>query len=252
MAAGPLEETIIEPYVLALWRELGVGEHRSSRGGYVRYSKHPGMITIVPPGLAPAVRAQNPSSVVLLALTPAFERAVREELDGRPEEVPFQTGFYDPQLQQMMTLLLAEATQDGASGRLYAEHLAIALTTRLLQPRIRTQRSSRTAAALPRPVLQRIVDRMHDINDTADLRELAGESGYSRSHFIRMFRAAMGVTPHRYSLQLRVEKAQQELARGHASLIEIAANCGFASHSHMSRVFRQLLGVTPSSYRRGR
>ncbi len=250
MDAGARDESVLEPCVIALWRKLGLGEHGAARGGYVRYKKQPGMITIIPPGIAPAVRAQNPSSFVLLALTPTFERAVKEELDGRPEEVQFKAGFYDPPLQHLLTLLLAEATENGLLGRLYAEHLAHALTMRLLLPRGSEKRSSRAASALPRPVLQRVLERMHDLESEPDLRELAAQGGYSRSHFLRMFRAATGLTPHRYLLQLRVQKAQRELAQGRASLIEIAADSGFASHSHMSRVFRQLLGVTPSEYRR--
>ncbi len=250
MAAGAHDESVVEPYVLALWRKLGLGEHAAARGGYARYKKQPGMITIIPPGIAPAVRAQNPSSFVLLAVTPTFERAVKEELDTRPEEVRFQTGFYDPTLQHLLTLLLAEAAQNGLLGRLYAEHLAHALTVRLLLPRGPRKGSSRAASALPRPVLQRVLERMHDLENEPDLRELAAQGGYSRGHFLRMFRATTGLTPHRYLLQLRVEKAQRQLALGRASLIEIAADSGFASHSHMSRVFRQLLGVTPSEYRR--
>jgi len=73
---------------------------------------------------------------------------------------------------------------------------------------------------------------------------------YSRSHFLRMFETATGLTPHRYLLQLRLERAQELMRKGSTSLIDIAALCGFSSHAHMSRVFRQLLGVTPSQYRR--
>ncbi len=192
MEAGPRDEAVLKPYVIALWRKLGLGEHGAVGGGYIRYKKHPGMLTVIPPGIAPAIRAQNPSSFVLLALTPTFERAVKEELEARPEEVQFKAGFYDPPLQHLLTLLLAEATQHGLSGRLYAEHLAHALTMRLLLPRGCERRSSRAVAALPRPVLKRVLERMHDLENEPDLCELAAQGGYSRSHFLRMFRAATG------------------------------------------------------------
>ncbi|MEI9947768.1 MAG: AraC family transcriptional regulator [Pseudomonadota bacterium] len=101
-----------------------------------------------------------------------------------------------------------------------------ALTVRLLLPRGPRKGSSRAASALPRPVLQRVLERMHDLENEPDLRELAAQGGYSRGHFLRMFRATTGLTPHRYLLQLRVEKAQRQLALGRASLIEIAADSG--------------------------
>ena len=80
---------------------------------------------------------------------------------------------------------------------------------------------------------------------------LAKESGYSRVHFLRMFRAATGYPPHNYLLNLRVERARELLANPTLSLTDIALECGFSSHSHLSRVFRQVLGATPSEYRRG-
>lgn len=91
---------------------------------------------------------------------------------------------------------------------------------------------------------------MHDLNANLNLQALATETGYSRSHFLRMFQAATGVTPHRYLLQLRLERAQELMKRGCASLIDIAFLCGFSSHAHMARMFRHFLGVTPSEYRR--
>jgi AraC family transcriptional regulator len=110
--------------------------------------------------------------------------------------------------------------------------------------------ASPTASPLPRHLLQRVLERMHDLVADLDLQTLAAESGCSRSHFLRMFEAATGRTPHRYVQQLRLERAQELIRKGSTPLIDIAALCGFASHAHMSRVFRQLLGVTPSQYRR--
>jgi len=47
---------------------------------------------------------------------------------------------------------------------------------------------------LQKRLLQRVLDRMKaDLATDLDLRTLAAESGYSRSHFLRTFRAAMGV-----------------------------------------------------------
>jgi AraC family transcriptional regulator len=82
------------------------------------------------------------------------------------------------------------------------------------------------------------------------LQALANESGYSRVHFVRMFRAATGSSPHNYLLNLRLERARELLKNPSLSLIDIALDCGFSSHSHMSRLFHKRVGVTPSAYRR--
>jgi AraC family transcriptional regulator len=45
------------------------------------------------------------------------------------------------------------------------------------------------------------------------LKILARESGYSRAHFARLFRAATGMTAHRYVLERRIPRARQLLAQ---------------------------------------
>jgi transcriptional regulator GlxA family with amidase domain len=119
------------------------------------------------------------------------------------------------------------------------------------------QLTGEMAPRAPRPRvanhrLRRVVTRMEcDRSKDLDLKTLASESGYSKSHFLRIFRGATGYTPHKFLVQLRIEKAQ-DMIKSESSplLVEIALECGFSSHAHLSRAFRQLLGVTPSEYRR--
>jgi AraC family transcriptional regulator len=82
------------------------------------------------------------------------------------------------------------------------------------------------------------------------LTQLAAESGYSRTHFLRMFRGATGQSPHRYLLELRLKKAASMLARRSLSLMDIALACGFSSHAHFSTAFRSRFGLSPSAFRR--
>jgi AraC family transcriptional regulator len=64
-----------------------------------------------------------------------------------------------------------------------------------------------------------------------------------------MFHAAVGQTPHRYLIHLRLAYAKKLLRHKRVSLIDVAAACGFSSHGHMTHVFRRTLGMTPSEYR---
>jgi AraC family transcriptional regulator len=245
-------ESISEGYILGLWCNTVSGEHTNERGGHIPYTKRPGTITFAPPGIVPAVRQHNRFEIILCALEPAFVSCVEDELNQlATTRLPYRTGFQDATLRQLMRLLVAEASQGGPSGRLYADHLAHALVLRfLLHGKPPRGNVSAAASPLPRHLLQRVLERMHDLAADLDLQTLAAETGYSRSHFLRMFETATGLTPHRYLLQLRLERAQELMRKGSASLIDIAALCGFSSHAHMSRVFGQVLGVTPSQYRR--
>ena len=99
-------------------------------------------------------------------------------------------------------------------------------------------------------LLRRVVERMQSFDSDLSLQALANESGYSRVHFVRMFKAATGSSPHNYLVNLKLERARELLKIPSMSLIDIALDCGFSSHSHMSRLFHKFVGVTPSAYRR--
>jgi len=104
---------------------------------------------------------------------------------------------------------------------------------------------------LPLPRLRRVVERMEaDLNAQLDLQTLAIEGGYSRNHFLRMFREATGYTPHQYLLNLRVKRTQTLMKNKSMRLIDVALASGFSSHAHLSRVFKRVIGETPSEYRR--
>jgi len=82
------------------------------------------------------------------------------------------------------------------------------------------------------------------------LQELASEVGYSRSHFLRMFHATTGTTPHRYVLNRRVERARRLLGDPEMSIAQVAYCCGFSSQAHLTLAFRKVCGLTPGEYRR--
>ena len=249
---GERPERLSERHILGLWSgDIAYGERPNGRGGFEPYAVNPGTVTFLPAGWIPAIRVTNSFEITLCLLESDFMQGVMSELDRQPtQELRYLPAIDDPSIRQLMTLLSVEARQGGPSGKLYADYLAHAIAIRMFSYKGRQIDSRRSPSALPRHLLRRVVQRMHDLNSPLDLQILARETGYSRTHFLRMFRAATGATPHQYLLRLRVQRAQELMRRGKASLIDVAAACGFSNHAHMSRIFRQLLGVTPSDYRR--
>ncbi len=82
------------------------------------------------------------------------------------------------------------------------------------------------------------------LNDLADLAQL------KPLRFLRMFQRAMGLPPHSYLVQLRVERAKALLAQG-SPIAQTAFDTGFTDQSHLNRHFKRLVGVTPGQYRQG-
>ena len=90
-----------------------------------------------------------------------------------------------------------------------------------------------------------------NLNGAVTLADLALECRLSVSHFSRAFRQSMGVAPHRWLLNRRVELAKDLLRDRESSLSQIALRCGFADQSHFTRVFTRRAGVSPGAWRRG-
>jgi len=80
------------------------------------------------------------------------------------------------------------------------------------------------------------------------IQELADASHTSKYHFLRLFKRAVGITPHRFQLQNRTRKAQRLIENG-MSLTDVAFATGFFDQSHFIKCFKKIVGVTPSEYK---
>ncbi len=69
-------------------------------------------------------------------------------------------------------------------------------------------------------------------------------------HFIRMFKANTGKTPHKYLLNIRLLKAKEMIEKGNCSVGEVARLNGFINPAHFSSVFKQAIGMPPSKYKK--
>ena len=99
-----------------------------------------------------------------------------------------------------------------------------------------------------RASLHRARDFIGDrLDDNVSLDDVAAAAGLSRFHLVRAFRAAFGLPPHAYQVQMRLARARQLLAEGQ-SAAATAARLGFVDQSHLNRRFKQSLGVTPVQY----
>jgi AraC-like DNA-binding protein len=66
---------------------------------------------------------------------------------------------------------------------------------------------------------------------------------------LRQFQRVVGLPPHAFVVQLRVERAR-DLLRAGRSPASVAAALGFADQAHLTRQFKQRIGVPPGAYAR--
>ena len=64
-------------------------------------------------------------------------------------------------------------------------------------------------------------------------------------HFLRTFRAVVGMTPHQYILHTRLHRAAVRLRRTADSISAIAFAAGFNDLSTFNRRFARIMGLSP-------
>ncbi|MBF2029577.1 MAG: helix-turn-helix transcriptional regulator [Oscillatoriales cyanobacterium C42_A2020_001] len=157
----------------------------------------------------------------------------------------------DPLLFQISLALTAEIAADYPGGRLYGDSICNFLAVHLLKnysnlaPKI-----PQYEGGLSQRSLQQVLDHIDSFLDRdLSLEALASVVGISRYHFINLFKQSMGMTPHQYVIQQRIERAQMLLRDRTLAISEISLACGFTNQSHFTRLFRKHVGVTPKTYR---
>jgi AraC family transcriptional regulator len=82
------------------------------------------------------------------------------------------------------------------------------------------------------------------------LAELSEVFGLTSFHLLRAFSRSIGLTPHQYTLQLRLRRSLRLIETHEGRLADVAIALGFSSHGHFSTAFRKAFGVTPADYLR--
>ncbi|REE99635.1 helix-turn-helix domain-containing protein [Thermomonospora umbrina] len=262
-------------FALARWRVDGEAE------GLTRRSEHQLFVTLPGSGgwtvaeLEGERRHEGPECPGATTFIPGSRRrwshyegegiayaSIRLDPDvlGPLEELPAQVDFIgftnrpDPFVHHLVHVLAEETRRGEDAGDLFADGVAGALMLHLLR-----RHSDAAPRALRRPtppmpgaVLRRVLEHLHD-NLGEDLRiaTLADLAGVDRYRFGRCFKAATGLSPHRYVLERRLERAAGLLrADGRRPIADIAHQVGFSSQSHLTTAFRRRYGTTPHAYRR--
>lgn len=159
--------------------------------------------------------------------------------------------FDDPAITRV-GLSLVDALEVGAPD-LYAQSAAHFLATHLLSSQSRWPSrlgDERRPGILSDRRLMRVLAYMDArYMEPLSLDDLAREAGVSRFHFVRLFRARVGIPPHRYIVRLRMDAAATLLAETDRSIEEIALACGYHTARHFAAAFRRHFSRTPSEYR---
>ena len=169
-----------------------------------------------------------------------------EELPHFPSPV-----IKDPHLSSRILSCLL--TIDGSDVLLEKESLLLSVLGQMIERRHAHKKENPPFERIGKvPAVKRILEYL-DANFTLNvtLTELSRMANISRYHLLRLFRAAVGLPPHAYLIQKRIDYARRLLSQS-LPLAEVALEAGFADQSHFARRFKEIVGITPGQYRRNR
>ncbi|MDP0495517.1 MAG: bifunctional DNA-binding transcriptional regulator/O6-methylguanine-DNA methyltransferase Ada [Verrucomicrobiota bacterium JB024] len=98
--------------------------------------------------------------------------------------------------------------------------------------------------------VERACELIASAEEMPDLATLAAEAGLSASHFHRLFKAAMGLTPKGYARARRAKRMREELP-GSTTVTEAMYGAGYQSSGRFYAESGEVLGMRPSRFKKG-
>lgn len=212
-----------------------------------------GQVCIIPDCQSHAFTWQHKAELMLFYFHPAFlAQAAQERVSPDTIELVEQYGIEDVALQHLCAAFRAAFQPESDLRRLYVDALMQGLAVYLLD-RYSTARLQQLApqVGLSRHQLKQIVEYIEThLHQNIRLAELADEVELSQWYFCRLFKQSIGVSPYRYVLEQRIERAKTLLSQYYRDISEIALQCGFSNQSHFTLNFRKVTGMTPKVYQK--
>lgn len=231
----------------------------STIGGAILNGKHyssqpwqSGEIFIAAAGTDYHPYAVEDHEFIAIALEPTdFDNTVYESTNANPMEIIPHWQKRDPLIIGIAWALKTELESGGLNGTLYVDALKNALSVHILHRYCAQKTKQRDLeGGLDSHKLQIVLDYINDyIHRDLHLAELANLVQMSPYYFGRLFKQSIGLTPHQYVIQCRIEKSKQLLKRQDLSLTYISQQVGFHDQSHFSNTFCKIVGLTPKKYR---
>jgi AraC family transcriptional regulator len=171
-------------------------------------------------------------------------RVTRSVIDTSGPVLRLNAGSID-RLAEVCRALLAREVQVGE-----ASSLAYAAVMSLHDGQSRTDDAA--IDELPGTIRRTLTYIEQHLPERLDVERLSEISGLSRAHFVRIFTRSVGQSPATYVANQRLRLAQRLLTATDATVLEVAASCGFADGNYFAKVFRRMTHSTPTAFRSNR
>jgi AraC family transcriptional regulator len=208
-----------------------------------------GYAGMIPHNYANNTRWDKESRAMVILLENDF---IEKKLELNHFELIPQRGIYDIEINNISNEFKRQLANLPMAGKIYGDSLVISLAIHIATKySAGIKKHFAPKGKLSSQQLKNIVDYIHSfINHNLGLNDLAKQIHVSPFHFARMFRRTMGIAPHQYILQLRMEQAKLLLKNTKKSVTDIAYELGFTDLAHFTTTFKKATGSPAAEFRK--
>ncbi len=160
-------------------------------------------------------------------------------------------GYYEPSsnlIHLLKRFMIESGTNLPGSGKIM-EALSLEICHDLIRSVINIQVEQDTIS--DRLEVSRAITFIHThINEKITVDQIAQEVNMSVSHFSRIFKREIGLSPLAYLLNTRLDRVKKLLVSSDKTITQIALESGFNSSSYLATAFMKKYNMSPSSYKK--
>ncbi|GAB3966791.1 hypothetical protein GCM10028806_07860 [Spirosoma terrae] len=125
------------------------------------------------------------------------------------------------------------------------------LIVRLSQTQVSTKLLTETSQHINTNRLAYVVTYIREnLTHALSVEELSDKACLSKSHFFRLFKSELGMSPAQFILSERIRRAKAILSNPTKSVTDACYESGFNSVTHFSNAFRALEQISPRQFKR--
>ncbi|MCG3732382.1 helix-turn-helix transcriptional regulator [Vibrio cincinnatiensis] len=158
-------------------------------------------------------------------------------------DIYFQLDSSIQKLIQMLVLEMRASPDDLLLSRACSDTVLALLLRHISAFNVHRKDSRFDLEAIDRYVEQHLSRRI-------SIAQLAGSVYLGESQFHQRFKEQVGITPHQYVLNKRIEMAKILIEKGQFNLGQVAELTGFSNQSSFTHTFSRLQGISPSQYKK--
>ena len=206
-------------------------------------------VFVLNPGQVHSCSSSNQSghSYKILSVSSHIMQSIASQISEKPEKQPFfkkvhfKNEVLAAKIRQLFDVINDPESDMQVEGNIYSFLTYLIMSFSETPPLIYSIGEQKDS-------VKRVCDYIRqNYAENLSLKKLAEVACLSPFHFQRVFKKSIGITPHEYLSDFRIDKSKKMLLKSE-DIADIAIQLGFFDQSHFSRIFRRTVGVPPGKY----